>query len=238
MKNNKNIIHIIHNKYFVLLTLVLLFIANNAKNAMAQDSISKPFTIKAGYLQTYLRGGDVDFLSIGGETNALNSFLIGIEYNSEISKYISFKHELNFNINGAEVQLNDAINGTYHSSLRMNSLQLQPLNVAFRIMGFQLYAGPYASALLNASIKRKDADGNTYKDTSIFGKPDEETEENKYLQKIDFGATVGLLYEFNKTISLGVRYNHGFVPIFDNTTEQTPIKIYNSSWGVVVGWNL
>ena len=217
---------------------VMLLFANNANKAMAQNTITKPFTIKAGYLQTDMRGGDVGFLSVDGETNALNSFLIGIEYNSEISKYISFKHELNFNINGAEVQLNDAINGTYHSSLRMNSLQLQPVNVAFRIKGFQLYVGPYASALLSASINRKDANGNTYKDSSIFGKPDEETEENKYLQKIDFGATVGLLYEFNKTISLGIRYNHGFVPIFDNTTEQQSIKIYNRSWGVVVGYNL
>ncbi len=133
MKNSK---HTTHNKYFALFTLILLLFANNANNAMAQNTITKPFTIKAGYLQTDLRGGDVAFLSVGGETKALNSFLIGIEYNSEISRYFSFKHELNFNINGAEVQWNDAFNGTYTSSLRMNSLQLQPLNVAFRIMGF------------------------------------------------------------------------------------------------------
>ena len=98
--------------------------------------------------------------------------------------------------------------------------------------------GPYASALLSANITIRDEDGNTYKDTSIFGKSDEETEENKYLQKIDFGATAGVLYEFNKTISLDVRYNHGLVPLFDNTTEQKTIKIYNQSWGVVLGYNL
>lgn len=235
MKNSKRIIQI---KYFALFTLVLLLFANKPNSAMAQNTISKPFTIKAGYLQTDLRGGDLDFFSVDGETKALNSFLIGIEYNTEISRYISFKHELNFNINGAEVQLNDAINGSYHSSLRMNSLELQPLNVAFRIMGFQIYAGPYASALLKASINRKDELGNSYKDSSIFGKPNEETEQNKYLQKIDFGATAGLLFELNKTISLGVRYNHGLVPIFDNTTEQKSIKIYNKSWGVVLGYNL
>ena len=163
---------------------------------------------------------------------------IGIEYHSEISKFISFKHELNFNISGAEVTLNDDINGDYHSTLRMNSLQLQPLNVTFRVKDFQIYVGPYASALLDARIYRKDELGNTYKDSSIFGKPDQETEQNKYLQKIDFGATAGLLFELNKTISLGVRYNHGIVPIFDNTTEQKSIKIYNKSWGVVLGYNL
>lgn len=91
---------------------------------------------------------------------------------------------------------------------------------------------------MSASINRKDADGNTYKDTSIFGKPDEETEENKYLQKIDLGATAGLLFELNKTISLGVRYTHGLTPIFDNTTEQKTIKIYNKTVGVTLGINI
>lgn len=145
---------------------------------------------------------------------------------------------MNFNISGAEVLLSDAINGEYLSTLRMNSLQLQPLNVTFRIKGFQVYVGPYASTLLDARINRKDELGNTYKDKSIFGEPDEETEKNKYLQKIDFGATAGVLFELNKTISIGVRYNHGLVPIFDNTTEQKSIKIYNKSWGVVLGYRL
>ena len=218
--------------------LPILFVLLITSNLMAQNTITKPFTIKAGYQQTNLHGDDIEFLSVDGTTTALNSFLIGIEYHSEISKFISFKHELNFNISGAEVTLNDDINGDYHSTLRMNSLQLQPLNVTFRVKDFQIYVGPYASALLDARINRKDELGNTYKDSSIFGKPDQETEQNKYLQKIDFGATAGLLFELNKTISLGVRYNHGIVPIFDNTVEQKSIKIYNKSWGVVLGYNL
>ncbi len=226
MKNIKNI---------VLSVLFVLFVTGNV---MAQNTITKPFTIKAGYLQTDLHGNDIDFLSVDGATTALNSYMVGVEYHSEISKFISLKHELNFNISGAEVLLNDAINGDYYSTLRMNSLQLQPLNVTFRVKGFQVYVGPYASALLNARINRKDEMGNTYKDKSIFGEPDEETEQNKYLQKIDFGATAGFLFELNKTISLGVRYNHGIVPIFDNTTEQKSIKVYNKSWGVVLGYNL
>ena len=226
MKNIKNI---------VLSVIFLLFITGSL---IAQNTIKKPFTIKAGYLQTDLHGDDIDFLSFDGETSALSSFMIGLEYHSEISKFISFKHELNFNIGGAKVLLNDPFNGEYQSTLRMNSLQLQPLNVTCRVRGFQIYVGPYASALIDARINRKDELGNTYKDKSIFGEPDDETEQNKYLQKIDFGATAGLLFELNKTISLGVRYNHGIVPIFDNTTEQKSIKIYNKSWGVVLGYNL
>ena len=223
-------------KTIAFFTLSLLLIANNI--VMAQNTITKPFTIKAGYQQTDLHGNALESLSTDGYTKALNSFMVGVSYHSEISKYFSLMHELNFNIHGSEVQLSDDVNGTYDSSLKMNSLQLQPLNLTLRISGFQIYVGPYTSALLDASITRKDENGDRYKDKSIFGKPDEETEENKYLQKIDFGATAGLLFELNKTISLGVRYTHGLAPIFDNTTEQKSIKIYNKSWGVVVGYNL
>ena len=213
-------------KIYTFLSFLLLLVTNMV---MAENPITKPFTIKAGYQQTDLHGKAIELLSIDGDTKALNSFMIGLSYHSEISNYFSLMHELNFNMHGAEVQLNDDINGTYNSTLKMNSLQLQPLNFTFRIKGLQIYLGPYTSALLNASIIRKDERGHTYKDKTIFGTSDEETEENKYLQKIDFGATAGLSYEFNKTISLGIRYNHGLAPLFDNTTEQKSIKIYNKS---------
>lgn len=234
-----------------ILPLLLLILANtimsqnreivineNPSSITNPSSTTKPFAIKVGYLQTDLYGNDIEILSYDGKTKGLNSFMIGLEYNSEISKFISLKHELNFKTHGAEIQLKDETNGTYNSKLKMNSLELQPINITFRYKWIQLYVGPYASALINATITRKDESGNSYKDKSIFGKPDDDTEENKYLQKMDFGATAGLLFEFNRTISLGVRYSHGLVPIFDNTTEQKSINIYNKTLGVVIGYNL
>lgn len=228
-----------------ILPLLLLILANTIMSQNREivinenpSSITKPFAIKVGFLQTDLYGNDIEMLSFDEKTKGLNSFMIGLEYNSEISKFISLKHELNFKAHGAEIQLKDEINGTYNSKLKMNSLELQPINITFRYKWIQFYVGPYASALINANITRKDGNGNSYKDKSIFGKPDDDTEENKYLQKMDFGATAGLLFEFNKTISLGVRCSHGLVPIFDNATEQKSINIYNKALGVVIGYNL
>ena len=43
---------------------------------------------------------------------------------------------------------------------------------------------------------------------------------------------------YAKTISLGLRYNHGLVPLFDNTTEQKTIQIYNKTIGVTLGINM
>ena len=234
--------HFMKNIRFMLLlmavTQVLMAQNSEAISPTHHSAITNPFGIKAGYLQTDLHGSDMEIFSFGGKTKSLNSFILGVEYNSEISRFISLKHELSFKMHGAEIQLNDEVNGTYNSTLKMNSLELQPIHVALRYKWLQLYAGPYASALIHAHITRKDENGESYKDKSIFGKPDEETDENKYLQKMDFGATAGLQFEFNKTINIGIRYNHGLVPLFDNTTEQRTIRIYNKSWGITLGVNI
>lgn len=221
----------------IILLVTFLFITTNL--LVAQKNIRKPFSIKAGYQQSDLRGAALEGLSQNGETSVLNSFMIGAEYNSQLSRFFSLKHELNFNINGANVMLKDEVTQTnYESKLEMHSIELQPLNFTFRLVGFQLYAGPYVSSLVNASIARLDNEGNKYKDRSIFGKPDEETEDKRYLQKIDFGVTTGILYEFNNIASIGVRWNRGVVPIFDNAAYQETIKIYKNSFGVVLGVNL
>lgn len=57
MRNIKNI---------VLSVLLLLL----TKSTVAQNTITKPFTIKAGYLQTDLRGGALDFLSVEGKNKS------------------------------------------------------------------------------------------------------------------------------------------------------------------------
>ena len=58
MKNIKNI------------GLLILFVLLFTSNLMAQNTITKPFTIKAGYQQTDLHGDDIDFLSVDGKTTA------------------------------------------------------------------------------------------------------------------------------------------------------------------------
>lgn len=191
--------------------------------------------VKTAFIQSNLYGVDRSFLSINGQTKALNGFLFGMMVNSMIGKYFWMKHELNFHLHGAGITLHDSINGNYNSELRMYSLQLLPISPSFHIKGFQLYAGPYISALSDASLKRKDESGNYYTDHSIFGNDKENTEFNKYLQKFDFGIATGVEYEFYFGLNIGVRYTKGFIPIFDNANVNTfrqnnpVIKIYNQA---------
>jgi hypothetical protein len=199
--------------------------------------------IKAGFIQSNLYGSDVNFLSVNNQTSPLNGFHFGITANSMIGKYFWLKHELNFQQNGAGITLSDSINGDYKSGLKMYSLQLLPISPTFRFKGFQIYAGPYISALLDASIKRKDDLGNTYTDKSIFGNGTENTEFNKYLQKFDFGIATGIEYEFNFGLNIGLRYTRGFIPIFDNANVNTfgqdkpEIKIYNHTMSIGLGYS-
>lgn len=199
------------------------------------------FGIRAGFVQSNLYGEDLDALSIDGKSSSLNGFTVGVVVNSIIGRYFWLKHELSFNHHGANVKLNDKTQAGFSSTLKMNSLQLLPASPAFYYKGFQLYAGPYVSALLNASILRKDEKGNYYKDKSIYGSAEEDTEENKYLQKIDFGLTTGLEYQITFNISIAAHYIHGFIPIFDNANaneskQVSKIGIYNQGWGVSIGY--
>ena len=68
---------------FLLLISNLVSAQNIEDTAKKSTDITKPFMIKAGYLQTDLYGDHLDTLSVEGETKALNSFMIGFEFHSE-----------------------------------------------------------------------------------------------------------------------------------------------------------
>ena len=70
-------------------------------------------------------------------------------------------------------------------------VDLMPASLTFHGMGFQLYAGPYVSALLNANVQRMDENGRMFKDKVFMATPEnDETTESRYLQKIRFRANV------------------------------------------------
>jgi len=201
------------------------------------------FGLKVGYTQSNLYGSDVELLSVNRTTSALNGFHAGLTANTMTGKFFWLKHDLTFQQNGSGIILNDSVNGDYNSSLKMFALHVMPVSPTFHFKGIQLYAGPYVSALLDASIERKDNLGNEIIDKTIYGNDRENTETNKYLQKYDFGFVAGIEYEFSFGLNIGVRYTKGFVPIFDNANVNTfqqdnpTIKIYNQVLNVSLGYS-
>jgi hypothetical protein len=201
------------------------------------------FGIKVGYTQSDIYGKDVDYIFADSKTNALSSFHGGLTANIMWGKYFWLKHELLVNRKGAAVSLKDSVNGKYSSNLKLVTLDLFPISPTFHFKGFQLYVGPYLSALLNGSINRKDSLGREFSDNKIFGTAKETSKSYKYLQKFDFGIVAGIEYEFDFGLNIGARFTEGFTPVFDNANvytfnQQKPIiHIYNQALLISVGYS-
>lgn len=201
--------------------------------------------LKAGWNYSNLCGKEIDYVFASDQTAYLSGFHAGIFVDTRMSGHFGLKHELLFSQKRIGIPLTDTIYGDYRSKLTMSYLDLMPASFTFYAGGFQLYAGPYVSALLNANVQRRDENGKIYKDNSIFGNPENDETETRYLQKFDFGANLGLAYRFGFGLSVGARYTHGFTDIFqyansyaNGDTRTDNIKIYNRGWMISVGSTL
>jgi hypothetical protein len=249
-------------KYFISLTILLIgtgvsFAQTNQKANTVIDttenfrnqlfkSSSVTFGLKAGYTQGNFYGSEIDYIFAEGKTKWIAGFHAGMLVNSKVSKYFWLKHELIFSQRGAVVILFDNLNGNYSSKLKTYYLDLYPLNPTFHYKRFQLYGGPYISLLTHANIQRKNENGKLYSDKSIFGDAanSEADDENKYLQKFDFGMNFGIEYQFPSGLLIGAKYNHGFTDIFQyansytlDDPKTTPINIYNRDFLFSVGYS-
>jgi hypothetical protein len=241
----------------IIFIFIILFVLIKANAQINTDTTAKfrnelfnkgrvSFGIKAGFTSSTLYGSEISYIFADSKTEYLPGFHVGIMVNSMAGKYFWMKHELLLVKKGAGVTLTDSINGNYSSKLQMLSLNLFPISPTFHYKGFQVYAGPYLGALINAQIKRKDANGNDYNDRSIFGSGlqfEDKYPRSKYLQKIDFGINAGIEYQFPFGLFIGAKYMQGFVEVFQYANALTfqdnkdKIKIYNRSLMLSVGYS-
>ncbi len=232
---------------------ILVFVLGLAFGADGQDHDTTTLTVgartslgfKVGYTQAQLRGADLDSLSADGTSSAIQGFHVGVSVNSMLGKYFWLKHELLFIQKGSNITLSDPVNGTYKTTLKTWSLDLFPISPAFHYRGFQLYAGPYLSVLVDANIRRKNSSGQFENDHSIFGSGRNFQNQSKYLQKFDYGFNIGLEYEFGFGLNVGVKYTRGYAELLDwansitvgKPTDATKIRIYSEFVNVSVGYS-
>nr|WP_199002025.1 outer membrane beta-barrel protein [Flavobacterium sp. ASV13] len=214
-------------------TFIIFFLFFFALKISAQQG-ELTFGISGGINKSYLNGNDTDRFSTGGSSKSLNGAAIGITLDNRISKYFGLRHELYYSQRFISVQLNDSINGVFKSKFKRQYIELYPASPTFYYKGIQLYAGPYIGILLNASIQRKDADGNLYTDKSFYGTGQAPSQ---YSQKMDAGFVTGINYEFSNGFNLGAKYIRGFIPLIENANTQQQWKIYNESFFVTIGYS-
>jgi len=207
-----------------------------------QDKIT--WGIKAGWNYNNLYGKERDYIFADRQTDYRSGFHAGVTLDNRLSARYGLQHELFFTHKNMGVMLSDDINGSYQSTLGMQSIDLMPANFTVYTGGFKWYAGPYLSALVGASEKRKDEHGRMYTDKSIFGDAKNDETETRYLQKFDFGVNLGLDYKLRSGFSIGARYLHGFTDIFqyansytNEDTKTDNIKIYNRGFMVSIGYS-
>lgn len=228
-----------------IIVIIVFFVVGitQAQNSSKSQINNTSFAIKGGWLQSTIKGSDAKFLAADGNIEKKNDFFIGISVDNNIGKYFTLKHELFYQSYGAK--FNRSIEEeVIPAALEMHSLRLNPISPTFRLGGLQIYAGPYINMLLYSSITAIDNEGNFYKDHSIYGSPEDNQEEQSYLQKMDYGLTTGIEYQFNFGLLLGAQYNRGFASLFDNSNAygleensgRKNLKIYNQNIGVYIGY--
>ncbi|MEO8887616.1 MAG: outer membrane beta-barrel protein [Mucilaginibacter sp.] len=189
------------------------------------------FSIEAGYTQAGFYGTDKDSVSANGKTTTIAGCHVGIIAHTALGKEFFLQHELMLTQKGAGVSKLDANNKLYDTELRMLTLDLFPASPTYRIGGFELFAGPYLSMLVNGHYRLKDVQGNFY-NKEIYGRPDQLGQTEKYLEKIDYGINAGVSFSY-KALSLRVKYVQGFAEVLDDPyalnvgNPKTSINVYN-----------
>ncbi|MDL1914297.1 MAG: PorT family protein [Bergeyella sp.] len=201
--------------------------------------------VKAGLNISDIGGEDIDYIFLDNRTRNKMGYMLGACAYTWFSKKWGLSHGLSLNQRNIGVNISDKINGKYSTIFREHYIEMAPITAMYHIRDFKVFAGPYVSTLVAASIDRKDKEGNVYKDTSIFGSADNNEEESRYMQKLDYGFELGVDYDINSKMSLGATYNLGFADIFQYANSYTNgsgktdrIRIYNRGFVFTLSYKL
>lgn len=238
-------------KILIILILFLIYSAsyaqvedNNSNDISSSDNNTISWGIKAGFNIYNLYGKERDYIFADQKTSYKPGFHIGGFLETKINEKLGLRHELIFSQRKAGVSISDSIHGIYKSTLTMYFIDVVPANLTYQVSkNIQLYAGPYVSALVAANIQRKDKNGNTFSDKSIYGDPANDEKENRYLQKFDFGINIGAQYQIKHNLAVELKYTHGFLDLFQYANSYTNedskhdrIKIFNRGFMASVAY--
>ncbi len=232
----KNLLHI-----FIILSAPFILRAQS-DTLMPKPTGGATFGVRAGITSSNYYGPDIGTYFSGNTTSMLTGLHAGVVVNNELSDGFWLKHELLYTRTGAGVAINDSVNPVYTTRLKTHAMTLFPVSIDFHKKGFQAFAGPYAAMIFAASIKKRDAKGNYFIDKSIYGSPTNFEDTSKYVQKMDYGFTLGLEYEFKGGVSLSARYVRGYAEVLDYANKNTlhdnvrRYRIYNQYISLSLGY--
>ncbi len=187
-----------------------------------------------------LKGSEIAYVFADDQAYYKPGFQIGFFTRARLSAKFSLEQELLYHQRRIGIQLSKE-SQRYNTTFSMAYIELKPANIGFHIGKMRLFAGPYIGALVQGSIRRKNEQDEFYRDRRIFGYGSNDETTNRYLQKFDFGANLGVAYQFSNQLGISARYLHGLTDIFQYANSYThadsktdKISIYNRGWALTV----
>lgn len=202
--------------------------------SFAQDKTS--FGIKGGFSSARMEGDAMNSLDnlvdlTGGRitTTSRSGFFAGGNVAIPVSKNFSIEPGLYYSQKGYEMRGDlqwkaiDFLSAAATAKLDAQYIDL-PLLLKANFSGFQVFAGPQVSYLVNADLKTK---------AGVFGinllnKSWDVTDE---YNRWDAGITGGIGYQFKNGVSFSASYDHGLSRVDANES----LEAYNRSFKVGLG---
>lgn len=203
-------------------------------SSFSQDKVS--FGIKGGFSSARMQGEAMNSLGnlvdlTGGyvTTNSRSGFFAGGNVSLPVSENISIEPGLYYTQKGYEMRGDlqwkavDFLSAAATAKLDAQYVDL-PLLLKANFGGFQVFAGPQVSYLVNADLKTKAG----ILGINLLNKNWDVT--NEY-NRWDAGVTGGIGYQFKNGVNLSAAYDHGLSRVDANQS----LEAYNRSFKVGLG---
>lgn len=213
---------------------LFLFTATISAGSFAQ--LTPSFGVRAGLSSAGMRGESVDNLKslLDFADNKITTanrtgFFAGVFTSIPLDKMISIEPGLYFSQKGYELKGSisvkgaEFLNANAKAQLQSNYIDM-PLLLKADINGFQIFAGPQFSYLVNADLKTS---AGVLGVNLLNNMMDATNQFNRW----DMGVTGGIGYKFSKGISITAAYDYGLSKVDANKN----ISSYNHAIKIGVG---
>lgn len=229
---------------FILLSIFLsqLSFAKERVSNVQTDPYVLKWGVQLGVDMNQLTGKDIAYIYASEKTTYKPGFHLGFFLKNPVGKHFRFGHELNYTWKAYGVQLSDSLQELYKTKLVTHIIELAPLNITYHTKGWELYAGPYLNGIVAAHHKVINSDGKKIKDKSVYGKPETDESEDKYMSRIDFGIVTGMNYQFKSNVLIGFRFsqalidNYQYAHSYEFGDTRNRIKIRNRGFRLSIGY--
>ena len=181
-------------KNLLKLSFVLAFVATTCISNAQSNSSKLKFGVKAGFnladMAQNFKDSEEEY-----DTKTLTGLAFGVTAEYELKENLAFQSGLMFTQKGFKYDGSD-------NKIKVTWLEV-PMNFAYKMNDFQVYAGPYVAFGLSGKYEWDDSEGSGSEDLD-FGNSDSDD-----LRGFDYGLNFGLGYQtgnilFNAGYSLGL----------------------------------